>query len=367
MTTSNSKTCQTLSVLRPFAALVAMLWTLPALSASVTIAWDPNPQSDVAGYLAYSRVAGSSTTEAVDVGTNTTYTFENLVAGISYVFHVTAYNGSRIESEPAGSIEYTPTASSSQTTDTNAPVLACPPNSVVTIPAGQSESAVTYAVTATDDVSVPTVTCTPASGSTFAAGTYTVICTATDEAGNTSTNSFTLEVNRQPQARETALGTMANLARTVTSATILRNATDEDGDVLTLTEVGATSANGGQVTISGGSVTYTPARDFVGNDSFTYTVTDSHGGIATGTVAMTVWDKNDPTMNRISSVSAAPQGATVSFTGIPGLVYTIERSADLNTSTWTAIGTVTAPEQGFAQFTDAAPLAGSAFYRTVTQ
>ena len=289
MTTGNSKTRLTLTALRNFAASVAMLWTLPALSASVTIAWDPNPQSDVAGYLAYSRVAGSSAVEAVDVSTNTTYTFENLVVGISYVFHVTAYNNSGIESEPAGSVEYTPTAPTSTTTDTNAPLLSCPPSYVVTIPAGQSQAAVTYVVTATDDVSVPTVTCTPASGSTFAAGSHTVTCVATDEANNAATNTFTLEVNRQPQASETTLGVMANLARTVSSATLLRHATDEDGDVLTLQAVGATSANGGQVAISSDSVTYTPARDFVGADSFTYTVSDSHGGTATGIVAVTVW------------------------------------------------------------------------------
>ena len=36
--------------------------------------------------------------------------------------------------------------------------------------------------------------CSPASGTTFALGTTTVTCSATDAAGNTGTNTFTVEV-----------------------------------------------------------------------------------------------------------------------------------------------------------------------------
>jgi hypothetical protein len=37
-----------------------------------------------------------------------------------------------------------------------------------------------------------------------------------------------------------------------------------------------------------GVVTYTPATDYVGTDSFTYTISDGNGGTATGTVNITV-------------------------------------------------------------------------------
>ena len=355
------------TVLRPLVALVALLWALPASSAPVSLAWDPSTGADVAGYLAYFGVTGSGTVQAVDVGTNTTYTFSNLVTEVSYTFHVTAYNSSRVESEPSDAIEYTPTAAVVPVTDTNAPVLVCPPNSVVTIPAGESSTIVTYVVTATDDVSIPTVTCTPPSGSTFAAGSHTVTCTATDAATNSSTSTFTIEVNRQPQAGAVTLGAMANLPRTASLATFLLSATDEDTDTLALLNIGAVSANGGTVAIVGEAVVYSPATNYVGADSFTYTVSDGRGGVATGTVSVTVWDKNDSVMNRISRVAATPQGATVYFTGIAGLVYTIERSTDLATSAWTSIGTVTAPTQGLAEFTDTTPVVGAAFYRTVTE
>ena len=44
-----------------------------------------------------------------------------------------------------------------------------------------------------DEVLTPT--CNPQSGSVFPIGTTTVICTATDSAGNASTNSFTVTIN----------------------------------------------------------------------------------------------------------------------------------------------------------------------------
>ena len=64
------------------------------------------------------------------------------------------------------------------------------------VASANSSAVVTYATpTATDlvDTSV-TVTCVAASGSTFNAGTSTVNCSATDNAGNTGTSSFKVNV-----------------------------------------------------------------------------------------------------------------------------------------------------------------------------
>ena len=54
---------------------------------------------------------------------------------------------------------------------------------------------------------------------------------------------------------------------------VLANDTDVDGDTLTVTAV--TAAGNGTVTLDRrGTVTYTPDADFIGTDSFTYTVSD---------------------------------------------------------------------------------------------
>jgi hypothetical protein len=78
--------------------------------------------------------------------------------------------------------------------DTTAPTLSLP-GSRSAEATGSTGAVVTYPVSASDavDGSV-TPSCTPASGSTFALGTTTVTCSATDQAGNTASDSFTVEV-----------------------------------------------------------------------------------------------------------------------------------------------------------------------------
>jgi hypothetical protein len=81
-----------------------------------------------------------------------------------------------------------------QTPDCAAPVLSVPDTLTVdaTGPAG---AVVSYSVTATDDVDPnPAVSCVPPSGSTFPIGTTTVICTATDASGKSSSANFQVVV-----------------------------------------------------------------------------------------------------------------------------------------------------------------------------
>ena len=68
--------------------------------------------------------------------------------------------------------------------------------------------------------------------------------------------------------------------------------TDPDGDTLTFGHDSA-SAQGGTITGAGSSVTYTPAADYCGADSFGFTVDDGNGGTDTGTVSITVTCVND--------------------------------------------------------------------------
>jgi parallel beta-helix repeat protein/VCBS repeat-containing protein len=73
---------------------------------------------------------------------------------------------------------------------------------------------------------------------------------------------------------------------------VLANDSDPDGDSLFITEV--TQGAKGNVEInSDGTLTYRPHRDANGTDSFTYTISDGHGGRATASVAVTIAPIND--------------------------------------------------------------------------
>jgi hypothetical protein len=71
------------------------------------------------------------------------------------------------------------------------------------------------------------------------------------------------------------------------------NDSDVDGDTLTVSSV--TQGAHGSVAITGGGtgVSYTPAANYFGPDSFTYTIGDGQGGSDTATVDITVTNVND--------------------------------------------------------------------------
>ncbi|HEX8113424.1 MAG TPA: Ig-like domain-containing protein, partial [Kofleriaceae bacterium] len=80
-----------------------------------------------------------------------------------------------------------------------------------------------------------------------------------------------------------------------TTATIDAVANDSDvaGDVLAIASV-TQPAHGTVAIVSGHEVTYTPAADYHGADSFTYTIADPSGATATATVTLAIAAVNDP-------------------------------------------------------------------------
>jgi len=70
---------------------------------------------------------------------------------------------------------------------------------------------------------------------------------------------------------------------------VLDNDTDPEGDAIVLTDV--EDPTDGTVTFTeGGEVTITPSFGFAGTDQITYTVEDSEGNTATGTINLNVTD-----------------------------------------------------------------------------
>lgn len=96
--------------LRHFAFILlsfCLAWVSAQGARGVTLAWDPSPDTSVAGYYVhYGTISGTYTTE-VDTGSDTTIQISDLVVGETYYFAVTAYNAQRIQSAPSGEIAYT--------------------------------------------------------------------------------------------------------------------------------------------------------------------------------------------------------------------------------------------------------------------
>ena len=95
---------------------------------------------------------------------------------------------------------------------------------------------------------------------------------------------------------------------TSTILTVLTNDTDADGNTLTVSGF-TMPAHGSLVSNAGVSLTYVPAANYTGTDSFNYTISDGNGGTATATVSVTVTPVNDAPV-AVADVNAFVIGAT---------------------------------------------------------
>ncbi len=112
--------------------------------------------------------------------------------------------------------------------------------------------------------------------------TYTV----TDAAGAAAQAEVQVMVNTPPDARDDFASVTTG---TPVSLHVLVNDVDADGDALSLISAETSSVRGGTVSINGdGTVAYTAAAGFIGEDSFNYTLNDGNGGSDTAQVNLVV-------------------------------------------------------------------------------
>lgn len=123
-----------------------------------------------------------------------------------------------------------------------------------------------------------TLTYTPSAGYVGADGfDYTL----TDDLGQNTTAHVDLEILAAPVANDDAAQGPHDESLTVS---VLDN---DQGDGLTIDNVGG--ATFGTATVSGATIVYVPAVGFAGVDSFSYTVVDSLGQVATAMVTVTIY------------------------------------------------------------------------------
>lgn len=140
-------------------------------------------------------------------------------------------------------------------------------------------------------------------------GAHILSAVARDEAGNVGDSELHSVIvgagtppppppdnpNRAPVAVNDLLTTVSGVPLTFTSAALLANDSDPDGDQPLVTTVASSTTADGSVASNGdGSWTYTSAAGFTGTDTFIYSIADGRGGVASALVAVTV-TAADPT------------------------------------------------------------------------
>ena len=79
----------------------------PVGAAPVTLTWDANTETDLAGYRVHVGQTSGQPTSTIEAGRTTSITLETLSPGETYYVVVTAYNTSGLESLPSEEIAFT--------------------------------------------------------------------------------------------------------------------------------------------------------------------------------------------------------------------------------------------------------------------
>ena len=172
--------------------------------------------------------------------------------------------------------------------------------SAVNLPAGLAIDPVTGVISGTIDHSASQV----------AGGVYTVTVYADDKQGGITPVVFKITIiNPAPVGGDDVAATDED---TPLAASVAGNDSDPDGDPLTFATASG-PAHGSVTMASNGNYTYTPAANFHGSDSFTYTVTDSDGASKTQSVTITVNSINDTPDSTPVATQSSNDGTTVAL------------------------------------------------------
>jgi len=110
---------------------------------------------------------------------------------------------------------------------------------------------------------------------------------------------FEISTNNPPTASNDDVETLRNISVEID---VLVNDTDIDNDTLSIDSIGTPS--NGMATFTSYKISYIPDSDFVGPDSFGYTISDGNGGFATATATVNVITTQEGIANLQDDVDA---------------------------------------------------------------
>jgi hypothetical protein len=300
-----------------------------ASSPSVTLAWDANPEPNIAHYkLSYGMSSGVYGTD-LNAGPNTQVLVPNLVTGTTYYFVVSAIDTNGAQSPYSNEVSYfVPSVTANR-----APVALA---MSVSTPEDTAAGIALQGTDADNDPLSYSIVTGPTKGSLSGAAPN---LTYKPSANYHGTDSFTFIVSdgkvSSAPARVSISVTPVNdapvaMGKSVTTPQgtalpITLDATDVDGDTLTFAVVSG-PANG---TLSGTApnLTYTPAASFSGTDQFSFRANDGIVNSATATISITVTPTDSlPLPWTAQQIGSGNLPGSVSFSGG---VYTLSGSGAL--------------------------------------
>ncbi|GAB2573510.1 putative Ig domain-containing protein [Dyella jejuensis] len=167
------------------------------------------------------------------------------------------------------------------------------------------------------------------SGTPTAAGSFSFTVMAKDSLNFSGSQSYTL-ATRQPRPV-----TVNDTASTPANQAVTINVTSVDTGPITSVAIGTAPAHGA-ASVSGMGIVYTPAHDFFGTDTLTYTATGPGGTSAPATVTVTV------------TPLAVPTIAAQNITMLAGNTVSINPTTGATGGPFTAVTIVKAPGSGTA-------------------
>ena len=268
-----------------------------ALAAQATLAWDPNTESDLAGYRVHYGTASGSYTVHTDVHNVTTYTVTGLTAGQTYYFAATAYDASGNESGYSNPVSYAvPAANGAPTTPAT--------------PTGASSALVNTAITFSTSATDPNGDslqyrydwgggvlsgwgAASQSHSWAAAGQYAVKAQARDSLGLESawSGAKTVTISQSPQNQAPAANAGSDQTVNAAAAVSLSGTgTDPENGTLTYQwrQTGGTSVTLSNPTSARASFTAPSIATGTATLTFELRVTDAAGLSAVDTLAVVV-------------------------------------------------------------------------------
>ncbi|MBY5981317.1 Ig-like domain-containing protein [Ferrimonas balearica] len=162
-----------------------------------------------------------------------------------------------------------------------------------------------------------TITFTPAQDVTGEVSfSYTVTDGSVGATGLTDTATVTVTIDPVNDAPVAMNDSVRTAEETAVNIDVTANDSDADGDALRVESISNLDPAKGSATFSGGTITFTPAKDETGEVSFSYTVTDGAVGATgltdTATVTVTIDPVNDaPQANDLSRTIEAGASLTV--------------------------------------------------------